>query len=61
MNSAISIVALGIGLFCIYGVGVFAMNLHAGENTVSAASHASGWLIAFSVSHIFGYLAITLH
>ena len=61
MSSAISIIIIGLGLMCVYGIGVFAMCLQAGENMVSAATHASNWLIAFSISHIFGYFAITLH
>lgn len=61
MSFAISIVILGLGLMFVYGVGVFAMCLHAGENLVTAATHASGWLVAFSISHLFGYLVITFH
>lgn len=60
MDSASFIVAIGIGVLLAYGIGVFAMNLHAGENIVSAASQASAWWAAFSISHLFGYLAITL-
>ncbi|ADE11493.1 hypothetical protein [Sideroxydans lithotrophicus] len=61
MSFAISIVTLGLGLMLVYGFGAFAMCLHAGENPASAAIHASGWLAAFSISHLFGYLAISLH
>jgi hypothetical protein len=61
MISTISIIFIGLALLCIYGLGVFAMCLQAGESLVSAAIHAANWLIAFSISHIFGYLAITLH
>jgi hypothetical protein len=61
MSSAIFLVAFGLGLMFMYGVGVFVLCLHAGENIVSAALQASGWWAAFSVSHLVGYLTITLH
>lgn len=60
MGSAIFIIAIGIGLLLAYGIGVFAMNLHAGESLASAVTQASAWWAAFSISHLFGYLAITL-
>jgi hypothetical protein len=37
------------------------MCLRAGENPVSSAIQASGWGVAFSISHLVGYLTITLH
>lgn len=61
MSSAMSVILLGFGLLFLYGFGVFALCLQAGENLISSAIQASGWWIAFSVSHLFGYLAITLH
>jgi len=61
MNSIMSVVILSFGLLCVYGVGVFALCLKAGENLHSAATHASAWLAAFSLSHLISYLAITLH
>jgi hypothetical protein len=61
MNSAILLIVLGLGLMFLYGIGVFAMCLHAGENPVSSAIQASGWWAAFSISHLVGYLAITFH
>ena len=61
MSSTISIIYFGFGLLFLYGFGVFAMCLHAGENLVSSAIEASSWWAAFSVSHVVGYLAITLH
>lgn len=60
MSSAIFVIALGLGLMFIYGFGVFALCLHAGENLLSAATQASAWWAAFSISHFFGYLAITM-
>ncbi len=61
MSSTMSIIYFGFGLLFLYGFGVFAMCLHAGENLVSSAIEASSWWAAFSVSHVVGYLAITLH
>jgi hypothetical protein len=61
MSSAMSLIFLGLGLLFLYGVGVFALCLQAGENLVSSAIQASGWWAAFSISHLFGYLVITLH
>jgi hypothetical protein len=61
MSSAMSVMFFGFGLLFLYGFGVFALCLQAGENLVSSAIQASGWWIAFSVSHLLGYLAITLH
>lgn len=61
MSSAISIIVIGLGLLFVYGIGVFAMCLHAGENLLSATIQAFGWWAAFSISHIIGYLAITFH
>lgn len=60
MSFAISIVGFGLGLIFLYGICVFALCLQAGEGLLSAALEASGWFAAFSVSHIFGYLALTL-
>lgn len=60
MSSAISVILFGLGLMFLYGFGVFAMCLHAGENLISAATHASGWWAAFSISQLIGYLTITL-
>jgi hypothetical protein len=59
MDSVIYVVLLGLGLFFLYGIGVFALCLHAGENLVSSAKQASNWWVAFSVSHLVGYLTIT--
>lgn len=61
MSSAITVIIFGLGLMFLYGFGVFAMCLQAGENLLSAATQASGWWAAFSISHFIGYLAITLH
>jgi hypothetical protein len=61
MSSAILLIVLGLGLMFLYGIGVFAMCLHAGENLVSSAIQASVWWAAFSISHLVGYLTITLH
>ncbi|MFZ2333984.1 MAG: hypothetical protein WAW35_03635 [Sideroxyarcus sp.] len=61
MSSAILLIVLGLGLMFLYGIGVFAMCLHAGENLVSSAIQASGWWAAFSISHLVGYLTITLY
>ncbi|MFZ2163557.1 MAG: hypothetical protein WAW02_15195 [Sideroxyarcus sp.] len=61
MSSAILLIVLGLGLMFLYGIGVFAMCLHAGENLVSSAIPASGWWAAFSISHLVGYLTITLY
>jgi len=61
MSSAISVILVGLSLMFLYGFGVFAMYMYAGENLLTAATHASGWWAAFSISHFFGYLAITLH
>jgi hypothetical protein len=61
MGSLLVIIIIALGLMFLYGVGVFAICLHAGENRLSAAVHASAWWVAFSVSHFFGYMAITFH
>ena len=61
MSSAMPVIFFGLGLLFLYGFGVFAICLHAGENLVSSAIQASGWWAAFSISHLVGYLAITLH
>jgi hypothetical protein len=61
MSSAISVIIFGLGLMFIYGFGVFAICLHAGETLLSAATQASGWWAAFSISQLIGYMAITLH
>ncbi len=58
MGSAITVIFFGLGLLFLYGFGVFAMCLHAGESIVSAAIEASGWWIAFAVSHVLSYLAL---
>ena len=60
MSFAITVVGIGLGIMFLYGVGVFALCLHAGEELLSAAFEASGWFAAFSISHFIGYLAITL-
>lgn len=60
MSSAISVILFGLGLMFLYGFGVFAMCLHAGESLISAATQASGWWAAFSISQLIGYLTITL-
>lgn len=61
MSSAITVIYFGLGLLFLYGFGVFAICLHAGESMISSAIQASGWWVAFTVSHFFSYLAITLH
>jgi len=61
MGSIIFLISIGLGLLFLYGIGVFALCLHAGENLVSSAVQASSWCAAFSISHLFGYLVITLH
>jgi hypothetical protein len=61
MSSAITVIFFALGLLFLYGFGVFAMCLHAGETMVSAAIEASGWWIAFAVSHFLSYLAVTLY
>ena len=61
MSSAMSVIFFGFGLMFLYGFGVFALCLQAGENLISSAIHASGWWVAFSVSHLLGYLAIALN
>ncbi|MBI5889194.1 MAG: hypothetical protein HZB47_00770 [Nitrosomonadales bacterium] len=61
MSSVMSVIFFGLGLLFLYGFGVFAMCLHAGENLLSAATQASAWWAAFSISHLIGYMAITLH
>jgi hypothetical protein len=61
MSSTFSMIVIVAGLLCAYGVGVYAICLHGGESQASAATQASAWWAAFSVSHLFGYLAITLH
>ena len=47
MSSAISVIYFGFGLLFLYGIGVFALCLHAGENLLSSAIQASGWWVAF--------------
>lgn len=61
MSSAIIVIVFGLSLISLYGIGVFAMCLHAGESLTSALQEASGWWAAYSVSHFLGYLVITLH
>ena len=61
MGSIIFLISIGLGLLFLYGIGVFALCRHAGENLASSAFQASGWCAAFSISHLFGYLVITLH
>lgn len=61
MSSATNIILIGIGLLFMYGVGVFALYLNAGENKISAALAASGWWLAFSASQVLCYLAISMH
>jgi hypothetical protein len=58
MSSAMFIVIYGIGMLLLFGFGVFAMCLHAGESIISAATEASSWWAAFSVSYFFGHMAI---
>jgi hypothetical protein len=60
MSFAITVVGIGFGIMFLYGVGVFALCLQAGESLLSAALEASGWFAAFSISHILGYLTLTL-
>jgi len=60
MSFAITIVSIGLGIMFLYGVGVFALCLQAGEGLLSAALEASSWFAAFSISHLLGYLALTL-
>jgi hypothetical protein len=61
MSSAMPVIFFGLVLLFLYGFGVFAMCLHAGENLKSSAIQASVWWAVFSVSHLVGYLTITLH
>lgn len=58
MSSALFIVIYGLGMLLLFGFGVFALCLHAGETIISAATEASGWWAAFSVSYFFGHMAI---
>ncbi|MBI4807757.1 MAG: hypothetical protein HY799_02240 [Nitrosomonadales bacterium] len=58
MSSAMLVMLYGFGMLLLFGFGVFAMCLHAGESIMSAAAEASGWWVAFSVSYFFGHLAI---
>jgi hypothetical protein len=60
MTFAISMISLGLVLTFLYGLGVFALCIHAGESLISAATEASGWWAAFSISYFFGHLAFTL-
>lgn len=60
MSSAIPVIFFGFGLMFIYGFGVFAICLHAGETLFSAALEASGWWAAFSISQLIGFMTITL-
>jgi hypothetical protein len=55
-----SVIFFGLGLLFLYGFGVFALCLHAGENLVSSAIQASAWWAAFTVSHLVSYVTITL-
>lgn len=61
MSSILFLVVTALGLLLLYGVGVFAMCLHDGDNRQSAAIQASAWGGVFSVSYFFSYLALTLH
>lgn len=58
MSTAMFVILYGIGMLLLFGFGVFAMCLQAGESIISAAMEASGWWAAFSVSYFFGHLAI---
>jgi len=58
MSTAMFVILYGFGMLFLFGVGVFAMCLHAGESIISAAAEASGWWAAFSVSYFFGHMAI---
>lgn len=58
MSSAMFILIYGFGMLLLFGFGVFAMCLRAGESIVSAAIEASSWWAAFSVSYFFGHMAI---
>lgn len=58
MSTAMFVILYGFGMLLLFGFGVFAMCLHAGESILSAAAEASGWWAAFSVSYFFGHLAI---
>jgi len=58
MSTAMFVILYGLGMLLLFGFGVFAMCLHAGESILSAAAEASGWWAAFSVSYFFGHLAI---
>jgi hypothetical protein len=60
MTFAITMITFGLILTFLYGIGVFALCVHAGESLVSAATEASGWWVAFSASYFFGHLAFTL-
>lgn len=60
MSFAFTIVGFGLSLMFLYGVGVFALCLQAGEDLLTSAMEASGWFAAFSVSQLCGYLALTL-
>lgn len=60
MSPAILVIAIGSVLLCLYGAGVYASCLRDGESPKSAAIQASFWWAAFSISHLFGYLALTL-
>jgi hypothetical protein len=60
MSFAITVVGIGLGIMFLYGIGVFALCLQAGEGLLSAALEASSWFAAFSISHFLGYLALTL-
>lgn len=58
MSYIIFVVMFGLGILMLFGFGVFALCLHAGETIASAASEASSWWIAFSVSYFFGQMAL---
>lgn len=60
MSSAIIVVVLGLGLLFLYGIGVFAMCLHAGESLRTAMQEASSWWAAYAISYFFTYLVVTL-
>jgi hypothetical protein len=60
MSSILFLVVAALGVLLLYGVGVFLMCLHDGDNRLSAVIQASAWGVAFSISHFFSYLALTL-
>lgn len=61
MSIVMTVALFSTFLLVLHAFGVFALCRQAGENLISSATEATGWLAVFSLSQVFTYIALPLH